>query len=164
MRFFTQKIICEKKKINKLTNEIKRNLFYIKGLKFTEELISLNNQISLNKQKSTNLNKAKQNYLSHKSSPNRCGPGAINFSKIDCGPGSISTYMYNRASALNLFLHIVLLLYILSLCKAEKDLSQEQDVTERVSSILKAVLIIGKHGKLMEFSVVLTLSGKQVLL
>ena len=59
--------------------------------------------------------------------------------------------MYSRASALNLSLHIVLLLYILSLRKAEKDLSQEQDVTGRVSSILKAVLIIGKHRKLMDF-------------
>ena len=47
--------------------------------------------------------------------------------------------MYNRASALNLLLHIVLLSYILSLRKAEKDLSQEKDVTGRVSSILKAV-------------------------
>ena len=57
----------------------------------------------------------------------------------------------------------MLLLYILSLRKAEKDLSQEQDVTGRVPSILKAVLIIGKHGKLMAFSVVLTVSGRQVL-
>ena len=72
--------------------------------------------------------------------------------------------MYNRASALNLLLHIVLLSYILSLRKAEKDLSQEKDVTGRVSSILKAVLIIGKHGKMMEFSFVLTLTGRQVLL
>ena len=71
--------------------------------------------------------------------------------------------MYNRASALNLSLDVVLLLYILSLRKAEKDLSQEQDVTGRVPSILKAVLIIEKHGKLMDFSVVLTLSGRQVL-
>ena len=59
--------------------------------------------------------------------------------------------MYNRASALNLSLDIVLLLYILSLRKAEKDLSQEQDVIGRVPSILKAVLIIGKHRKLMDF-------------
>ena len=72
--------------------------------------------------------------------------------------------MYNRASALNLSLHIVLLLYILSLRKAEKDLSQEQDVTGRVHNILKAVLIIGKHGELLDFSVALTLSGRQVLL
>ena len=53
--------------------------------------------------------------------------------------------MYNRASALNLSLDIVLLLYILSLRKAEKDLSQEQDVIGRVPSILKAVLIFKKH-------------------
>ena len=70
---------------------------------------------------------------------------------------------YNRASALNLSLDIVLLLYILNLHKAEKDLSQEQDVTGRVPIILKAVLIIEKHGKLMGFSVVLTLSGRHVL-
>ena len=56
--------------------------------------------------------------------------------------------MYNRASALNLSLHIVLLLYILSLRKAEKDFSQEQDVTGRVPKFLKAVLIFGKHRKL----------------
>ena len=72
--------------------------------------------------------------------------------------------MYNRASALNVSLDIVLLLYILSLRKAEKDLSQEQDVTGRVHNILKAVLIIGKHGELLDFSVALTLSGRQVLL
>ena len=72
--------------------------------------------------------------------------------------------MYNRASALNLSLDIVLLLYILSLRKAEKDLSQEQDVTGRVHNILKAVLIIGKHGELLDFTVALTLSGRQVLL
>ena len=48
--------------------------------------------------------------------------------------------------------------------KAEKDLLQEQDVFGRVPSILKAALVIGKHGKLMDFSVVLTLSGRQVLL
>ena len=71
--------------------------------------------------------------------------------------------MYNRASALNLLLHTVLLSCISNLRKAEKDLSQEQDVTGRVPSILKAVLIIGKHGKLMAFSVVLTVSGRQVL-
>ena len=70
--------------------------------------------------------------------------------------------MYNRAIALNLLLHIVLLLYILRLRKTEKDLSEEQDVTGRVPRILKAVLIIGKHGKLMDFSFVLTLSGRQV--
>ena len=58
--------------------------------------------------------------------------------------------MYNRASALNFSLHVVLLLYILSLCKAEKDHSQEQDVTGKVPSILKAVLIIEKHGKLID--------------
>ena len=142
-----------------MTNKRKRNLFYIKGLRFTEELISLNKSVSTSK-KSANLNKAKQNCLSHKSSSNRCGPRAINFSKIDCGSGSISACMYNRASASNLLLHIVLLLYILSLRKAEKDLSQEQNVTGRVPSILKAVLIIGKHGKLMDFSVVITLSGR----
>ena len=72
--------------------------------------------------------------------------------------------MYNRASVLNLSWHIVLLLYILYLHKAEEDLSQEQDVTGRVPSILKAVLIIGKHRKLIDFSVAVTLSGKQVLL
>ena len=72
--------------------------------------------------------------------------------------------MYNRASALNLSLDIVLLLYILSLRKAEKDLSQEQDVTGRVPSILKAVLKIGKHEKLIDFSVAQTLSERQVLL
>ena len=72
--------------------------------------------------------------------------------------------MYNRASALNVSLDIVLLLYILSLRKAEKDLSQEQDVTGRVHNILKAVLITGKHGELLDFSVALTLSGRQVLL
>ena len=71
--------------------------------------------------------------------------------------------MNKSASVLNLWLRIVSLLYILSLRKAEKDLSQEQDVTGRVPSILKAVLIIGKHGKLMAFSVVLTVSGRQVL-
>ena len=60
--------------------------------------------------------------------------------------------MYNRASTLNLSLHIVLLLYILSLCKAEKYLSQKQNVTGRVPSILKAVIIIGKHGKLKDFN------------
>ena len=49
----------KKKNINKLTNERKRNLFHIKGLRFTKELTSLNNLISLNKQKSANLNKAK---------------------------------------------------------------------------------------------------------
>ena len=63
-----------------------------------------------------------------------------------------------------LWLRIVSLLYILSLCKAEKDLSQEQDVTGTVTSILKAVLIIKKHGKRMELSVVLTLTGRQVSL
>ena len=71
--------------------------------------------------------------------------------------------MYNGPSALKLSLHIVLLLYILSLCKAEKDLSQELDVTGRAPSILKAVLIIGKYGKLVHFSVALTLSGGQAL-
>ena len=71
--------------------------------------------------------------------------------------------MYKTASALNLSLHIVLLLYILSLRKAEKDLSQEQNIAGRVPSILKAVLIIRKHGKLMDFSDVLTPSGRQVL-
>ena len=164
MRFFTQKkkTFSKEKNINKLTNETKRNLFHIKCLRFTDELISLNKSVSTSKK--ANLNKAKQNYLSRKSSSNQCGPRAINFSKIDCGSGSISTCMYNRASALNLSLHIVLLLYILSLRKAEKDLSQGQDVTGRVPSILKAVLIIGKYGKLMKFSVVLTLSGRQVLL
>ena len=120
--------------------------------------------MSLSQQKSTNLNKAKQNYLSYKSSCNRYGPRAINFSKIYCGSGSISKCMYNRVSALNLLLHIVLLLYILSLRKSEKDLSQENDVTGGVPSILKAVLMIGKHGKMTEFSFVLTLSGRQVLL
>ena len=60
--------------------------------------------------------------------------------------------MYNRASTLNLSLHIVLLLYILSLRKAEKYLSQKQNVTGRVPSILKAVIIIGKHGKLKDFN------------
>ena len=98
------------------------------------------------------------------SSYNWCGPRAINFSKIDCGSGSISTCMYNRASALNLSLHIVLLLYILSLRKAEKDLSQEQDVTGRGPSTIKAVLIIGNYEKLKGIRVVLTLSGRQVLL
>ena len=72
--------------------------------------------------------------------------------------------MYSRASALNLSLHIVLVLYILRLRKAQKDLSQEQDVTERAPSILKAVLIIEKHGKLMDFSVLLTRSGRRVFL
>ena len=72
--------------------------------------------------------------------------------------------MYNRASALNLSLHIVLLLYILSLRKAEKDLSQEQDVTGRGPSTIKAVLIIGNYEKLKGIRVVLTLSGRQVLL
>ena len=71
--------------------------------------------------------------------------------------------MDKSASVLNLWLRIVSLLYILSLRKAEKDLSQEQDVTGRVPSFLKAVLIIGKHGKLMDFSDVLTPSGRQVL-
>ena len=72
--------------------------------------------------------------------------------------------MNKSASVLNLWLRIVSLLYILSLRKAEKDLSQEQDVTGTVTSILKAVLIIKKHGKQMDFSVVLTLAGRQVLL
>ena len=72
--------------------------------------------------------------------------------------------MYNRTSAHNLSLHIVLLLYILSLRKAEKDLSQEQDVTGRVPRILKSVLVIGKYGKLIDFHLVLTLTGRQVLL
>ena len=72
--------------------------------------------------------------------------------------------MNNSASVLNLWLRIVSLLYILSLRKAEKDLSQEQDVTGTVTSILKAVLIIKKHGKQMDFSVVLTLAGRQVSL
>ena len=72
--------------------------------------------------------------------------------------------MNKSASVLNLWLRIVSLLYILSLRKAEKDLSQEQDVTGRVHNILKAVLIIGKHGELLDFSVALTLSGRQVLL
>ena len=65
--------------------------------------------------------------------------------------------MYNRGSALYLPLHIVLLLYTLSLRKAEKDLSQEQDATARVCSILNAVLVIRKHGKLIDLSVSLTL-------
>ena len=72
--------------------------------------------------------------------------------------------MYNRASTLNLLLNIVLLLYILSLRNTEKDLSQELDVTRRVASILKAVLIIAKHGKLVHFGVELTLSERQALL
>ena len=72
--------------------------------------------------------------------------------------------MYNRASALNLSLDIVLLLYILSLRKAEKDLSQEQDVTGRGPSAIKAVLMIGNYEKLKGIRVVLTLSGRQVLL
>ena len=72
--------------------------------------------------------------------------------------------MNKSASVLNLWLRIVSLLYILSLRKAEKDLSQEQDVTGTVTSILKAVLIIKKHGKQMDFSVVLTLAGRQVSL
>ena len=71
--------------------------------------------------------------------------------------------MYNRVSTLNLSLHIVLLLHFLSLRKAEKDLSREQDVTGRIPSIPKALLIIGKHGKLIDFGVALTLSGRQVL-
>ena len=104
-----------------------------------------------------NPNKAKQNHLSHKSSSNWCGPRAMNFSKIDFRPVCISTCMCNRASALYLLLHIVLLLYILSLRKAEKDLSQEQDVTARVSRILHAVLVIRKHGKLIDLSVSLAL-------
>lgn len=104
-----------------------------------------------------NPNKAKQNHLSHKSSSNWCGPRAMNFSKIDFRPVCISTCMYNRASALYLLLHIVLLLYILELRKAGKDLSQEKDVTARVSKILQAVLVIRKHGKLIDLSVSLTL-------
>ena len=50
----------------------------------------------------------------------------------------------------------MLLLYILSLRKGEKALSQEQNVTGRVPSILKAVLIIANQGKLMDFSVALS--------
>ena len=60
--------------------------------------------------------------------------------------------MYNRTSALNLSLQVVLLLYILSLRKAEKDLSKEQDVIGIVPNILKAVLMIGKHRKLIDFN------------
>ena len=97
-----KKTFAKEKNINKSTNERKRNLFHIKGLRFTKELISLNNLISLNKQKNINLNKGKQNYLSDKSSSNRCGPRAINFSRIDYGSGSISTCIYNWGSALNL--------------------------------------------------------------
>ena len=37
------KTFPNEKNINKLTNERKRNLFHIEGLRFTEELISLNN-------------------------------------------------------------------------------------------------------------------------
>ena len=50
----------------------------------------------------------------------------------------------------------MLLLYILSLRKGEKALSQEQNVTGRVPSILKAVLIIANQGNLMDFSVALS--------
>ena len=50
----------------------------------------------------------------------------------------------------------MLLLYILSLRKGEKALSQEQNVTGRAPSILKAVLIIANQGKLMDFSVALS--------
>ena len=49
--FLLKKTFAKEKKINKLTNERKRNLFHIKGLRFTEELISLNNQISLTSKK-----------------------------------------------------------------------------------------------------------------
>ena len=52
--------------------------------------------------------------------------------------------MYNRANVLNLSLHIVLLLYILSFRKAEIDISPEQGVTGRVPSVLKVVLLIWK--------------------
>ena len=38
-----KKAFANEKNINKLTNERKRNLFHIEGLRFTEELISLNN-------------------------------------------------------------------------------------------------------------------------
>ena len=38
-----KKTFATEKNINKLTNERKRNLFHIKGLGFTEELISLKN-------------------------------------------------------------------------------------------------------------------------
>ena len=41
--FLLKKNLCERTNINKLANERKRNLFRIKGLRFTEELISLNN-------------------------------------------------------------------------------------------------------------------------
>ena len=64
---------------------------------------------------------------------------------------SISTGMYNKVSTLNLSLYIVLLVHFLSLRKAEKDFSQEQDVTGRIPSIPKAVLIIRKHGKIDRF-------------
>ena len=38
-----KKTFAKQKNINKLTNERKGNLFHIKGLRFTEELISLKN-------------------------------------------------------------------------------------------------------------------------
>ena len=52
--------------------------------------------------------------------------------------------MYNRANVLNLSLHIVLLLYVLSFRKAEIDISPEQGVTRRVPSVLKVVSLIWK--------------------
>ena len=63
----------------------------------------------------------------------------MDISKVDCGSGSISAYLYNRVSELNISLHIVHLLYILRLRKAKTALSQEQDVTGRVPSFVKAV-------------------------
>ena len=42
--------------------------------------------------------------------------------------------------------------------KAVKGFFQEKEVTDSVPSILSAVLIIGKHGKPIESSVILTLS------
>ena len=41
--FHSKKTFAKDKKIKKLTNERKINLFHIKDLRFTEELISLNN-------------------------------------------------------------------------------------------------------------------------
>ena len=49
--------------------------------------------------------------------------------------------MYNKASSLNLLLHIVLRLYIMMLHKAQKDPLAKQDATK------SAVLITGKNRK-----------------
>ena len=76
LRFFTQKTqtFATEKNINKLSNERKKSIPHKRSWIYKRTEIFLSIKPAQQAKKAANLNKVKQNYLSHKPSSNWCGP------------------------------------------------------------------------------------------